>query len=510
MTKTLITQFRAARTACTPIVCVQTADPAATIKAIRELFNGDGTPFIQWDIVRGIGGLGEAGAKAVKDLRMPEGIMPDQLIDPVTALQVLMGIQGSEPDESGRMRMNGAITFFLNAHRVISQLGVSQAVWNLRDYYKSSGRMLVLVCPAMDLPTEIQQDVRVIDEPLPDEKQLGIIVRLIYKSAKLEAPDDLGDAVEAISGLAAFPAEQACAESISKAGLAIDDLWDRKRSMIEATKGLTVWRGGETFADMRGSDNAIQYFERMMAGQDPPRCVVWIDEIEKQLAGAGTDTSGVSTEMVGALLTWMGERKNIQAVLLIGPAGSGKSMLAKCTGGSHKKPTIAFDLGAMKSSLVGESGLALRQTFKVIDAVSQGYVLVIATCNSFGTLSPEMKRRFKSATFFCDLPTDEEKKAIWKLYISKYGLKSAQAKIPSDKDWTGAEIQTCCQTAYRFRISLIEASAYIVPVAKSSPDVIQRLREQADGKFISASYAGTYERKRQEEQHGARLLEVNG
>jgi hypothetical protein len=483
--RTLAEHFTALRNASTPLACIRSADPAATISCLRKSFNGDAPPLILWDIVRGIKAINKAGEEAL-------GNTPEGTEVPVNALIFCATL----PAKSN--------VFFLGAHRVIQELGVSQAIWNLRDRFKGDRRMLVLMCPSVELPVEIQQDVTVIDEPLPDEDHLDSIIQTIYRGAKLPMPADRTKAVEAVSGLAAFPAEQACAEAMRKDGIDVDDLWERKRQVIEQTRGLTVWRGRETFEDIRGCQNAIDYFSRMMNGENPPRAVIWWDECEKAMAGATTDTSGVKGELTGGLLTWMNDHENLQAVMLIGSPGCTKSMLAKCTGGTYGKPTIAFDLGAMQNSLVGESGANMRQAFKVIDAISQGYILMIATCNSFGTLSPEMKRRFKSATFFCDLPTDEEKKAIWSLYAAKYKLK--KQPLPNDRGWTGAEIKNCCETAWRFRISIKDAGQYIVPVAKSSPEVIDRLRDQAHGKFISASHAGVYQKER--EENGSRVLEM--
>jgi len=40
----------------------------------------------------------------------------------------------------------------------------------------------------------------------------------------------------------------------------------------------------------------------VLAGIEPPRVVVFIDEIEKAFAGTGTDLSGVKTEMTGTIL----------------------------------------------------------------------------------------------------------------------------------------------------------------------------------------------------------------
>ena len=111
-------------------------------------------------------------------------------------------------------------------------------------------------------------------------------------------------------------------------------------------------------------------------------------------------------------------------------------------------PTVAFDLSAMQSSLVGGSGERLRAALQVVDAISQGKSLWIATCNSITSLPPELRRRFTLGTFFFDLPSAEEREAIWKIYLAKWNL---EGERPNDEGWTGAEIRECCRKAWRFR-----------------------------------------------------------
>jgi hypothetical protein len=182
-------------------------------------------------------------------------------------------------------------------------------------------------------------------------------------------------------------------------------------------------------------------------------------------------------------------------------------MIAKATGSTFKKPTVSFDVGAMKGSLVGESNANIRMALKVITAIAQGRVLVIATCNSFGSLSPEFRRRFKDATFMFDLPTKDEGQAMWELYVAKYKIKPKLADIPDSVGWTGAEIKQCCNLAWRFHCSLTDAAAYIVPVCRSGAEQIERLREQAHGRFISASYPGVYQ-KHHEEPRSTRTISL--
>ena len=144
----------------------------------------------------------------------------------------------------------------------------------------------------------------------------------------------------------------------------------------------------------------------------------------------------------------------------------------------------------MKASLVGESGERLRAALKVVEAVGQGRALYIATCNSIGALSPELRRRFTFGTFFFDLPSADERAAIWKIYQKRFKLDAGE--LPNDTGWTGAEIKQACNLSWRLKVPVVEAAAYIVPVAKSAGDRIEKLRQQASGKFISASYPGLY------------------
>jgi len=142
-------------------------------------------------------------------------------------------------------------------------------------------------------------------------------------------------------------------------------------------------------------------------------------------------------------------------------------MIAKATGNTAGIPTIAFDLSAMKNGIIGSSGERLRGALSIIDAVSGGRSLWLATCNSIGSLPPELRRRFTLGTFFFDLPAADEREAIWQIYTSKYAV---QDERPHDENWTGAEIKECCRKAYRLRMSLRQSAEYIVPVARSAAD----------------------------------------
>ena len=469
---TILEQIAAARRVSTPLIAVISPDPAATKDQIMRITNG--APALSWDVVHGLTAINDAGEKALATLTSDPGMTRD----PVEALMLAQKL----PEES--------MLFFRQAQRFIGATDVAHAIWILRDEYKQNFRTLFLLAPELTLPSELQHDVLVLDEALPTEAQLAEIVRQQYGNAGLELPPDfvIDRAVEALSGLAAFPAEQVSAMSLTKDGLQISDLWERKHQLINATPGLSVWKGGETFEDIRGIQNVLHFMRMLAASKRRPRAVVWLDEAEKQMAGAQGDTSGVSQRLHGKLLSYM-QDSGATGLLFVGVPGSGKSLVAKATGATLAVPTIGIDLGSIMNSLVGASEGRMDAVLKVITAVSQGHALFIATVNNLALLSPELRRRFKRGTWFFDLPTREERSAIWTLYKQKLNL---NYPVPQDENWTGSEIATCCELAADLECTLIEAAEFVVPVAVSAQDQIDRLRREASGRFLSATYPGVY------------------
>ena len=323
--------FHAARCVSTPLVAVRTADPASTTHFVIEaLKQGRELPsLLGWDVMRGLYAISrESGDELGRVL----GDREAATVGPADALLLAQ-----------QLREDGLL-LYANAHRFWNEPGVMQGIWNLRDPFKATGRMLVLLAvPGATLPAELGQDVLILDEPLPSTDHLERIVRETFKAAELAEPERcvIGKAVDALIGLAAFPAEQALAMSLVKRELDTEDLWERKRQVIEQTPGLSVWRGGETFDDIGGVENVKSFLRAVLAGVDPPRVIVFIDEIEKAFAGTGTDLSGVKTEMTGTILTYMQDRE-ADGCVFIGPPGGAKSATAKATGGTAGIPTNRF------------------------------------------------------------------------------------------------------------------------------------------------------------------------
>ena len=117
--------------------------------------------------------------------------------------------------------------------------------------------------------------------------------------------------------------------------------------------------------------------------------ILWIDEIEKGLSGVGSSgktDSGVTSRMFGTILTWLQEK--------------------------------------------------------------EVPVYVIATANNISSLPPEFLRKGRfDEIFFVDLPSEEERKEIFKIQIEKRKRKAEEFdidKLASLSDgYTGAEIEEC-------------------------------------------------------------------
>lgn len=472
----ILEQFKAARRVSVPLIAIKTPDMASTIRTVGETLNGK-APVVCWDVIGGLRALNDKGQTALADA-LPDG-GPGDVANPAEAMRVALAFP------------EGTVLFLMNAQRHLDNAATAQAAWNLRDPFKSNRRTLVMLAPDIILPPELARDVLILDEPYPTPDELANIIIEAHEAAQLPNPKDsvTSKAVDAVAGLAAFPAEQSVAMSLTKAGMDLEGLWERKRSLIEQTPGLSVWRGGETFADVAGLANIKTFLSRLIGGKDPFRAVAFLDELEK-MAGGGESSHETTQAQQEAFLSWMQNTRAL-GIILTGVAGAGKSLTAKAAGGQAGVPVVMMSLSALRGSLVGQTEQNTRTAFKAIDAIAQGRVLLIATCNRMGALTPEIRSRFRLGIFFYDFPDETEAAALWKMFRAKFKVPEKDAQ-PEAKNWVGREIESCCELSYLLGIPLKEAAGYIVPVAQSAAAEVEAVRAFASGRFIGASKPGVY------------------
>jgi hypothetical protein len=399
---------------------------------------------------------------------------------------------------------------------------VVQLLMDMRDLLKVNQSCIYLLGITFNIPPELKEHIIVLNAPMPTKETYVSKIEEVTAKLKETTPGsdfDLTDEkreqyVSILRGTSEFAAEQMLYLATDETGIDGDMLRERAIQTINSTKGLSVYKGdGRGFDAIGGLDGIKDYTRSLLAGRLDLRCIVYADEVEKTLSGAtGGDTSGVSGNFLGK---WLSEIQDTNALgmLCTGIPGCAKSEFAKRLGEEANSLTINFDLGGMKDSLVGNSEANLSRALRTIREIggTDGGILYIATSNRIAHLPPEFRRRFNLGTFFFTFPDADEQTAIAEIYIDKFGLTPEQ----DDREafamvgWTGAEIESCCKLAYLRNCKLSEAAEFIVPVKETAKEEIEKLIDQANGRFLDASAGGVFVKPMRSAQSKSRKSTFN-
>lgn len=482
-----------------PFVAVETPDPESFIRKSLSAFKADRTDkgrpefaILQWTVTGGVVGLNDGGAQAALQINENEGEAgkPEETTaNPVNALARVL-----EKMPAGGILFFHYGNFWLESTDSMQKLVAIQAIHNLRDKFKSTQRMFVLLCSDVDLPVELAADFAHVRVKLPTKEALTDVIRSQQKAAQLPELDEqtLDHGSGALLGLSEFAAEQIAAKCVAKIGFNIAEAWASKIEDINHVAGLRAERGaGGTFENLKGIDSAVSFAGDVLNGEESPLVVGVMDELEKQLGGVGGDTSGTSQDQMAQLLSRMQEA-GWTGCVFHGVGGGGKTELARQMGLQAGLFTWV-DMGQMKGKYVGESERKFRVAMDKLEAVGGSRVFLIGTCNGVSTIPDPLFRRLSAGVYHFDFPSKEAQLAMWKHYMKKNGLEDQP--LPEHKDWTGAEIQNCCIWARRFRKSVKEAALRITPICKIMGERINKMRATASGRFLSASEPGLYRSK---------------
>lgn len=492
--------FKEIRRASVPLVLWESFDPAATVAECRKTLKAKaGQPtasLLAWDYVSGLVGLNDAGTAAIAALQIDDM----NLVPVLKALQKLPEIDGK------------ACVFFHQIHRYFEEQGVLQGIWLLRDKFKAKTCTAVMFWNGGKLPSELCHDVIEVKEVAPSPEMIIDRMEEITKPFATAAgpfPYEKEKAADGLKGLLSmFDVEQTFCLNLSKDGVNVKGLWERKIARLKGSTGAEITIDNPTFADLSGCANVKSELQGFIDGQQRPGVVLFMDEVEKMFGGAGTDLSGTTTNMLGQFLTWTQDRR-VRGFLLAGIPGAGKSWTGACAAGQAGVPFFKLNINEAKGSLVGQSEQQMKQALAAVDAISGGNVLLIASCNWVDQLTPDIMARFTMGTYFYDFPSEEERRALLAQYFDKY-------KIPSDgetealqvtKGWVGREIENACFKAWQYKRTFGQVAKNIAPSCVSQKDKLEALRLKCSGRFLSASSPGMFQYQASDKVTGKATLD---
>src|SRR5437867_8618860 len=404
-----------------------------------------------------------------------------------------------------------------NNHAVIRKL--KEIALQLKNSFKT----ILLVSPVLEIPTDLEKEITVLNFPLPSREDLSALLDKIiedvsgFKQVKIDL-DEAGRErlLQAALGLTLGEAENVFAKIIVKderlSGDDVNEVFAEKQQIIRKSGLLEYYASSESFAHVGGLSVLKDWLNK--------RAVAFTKEAR---------AFGLPAP---------------KGILMLGVQGCGKSLCAKAVSCLWQLPLLRFDMGRMFGSLVGSSEENVRRAISVAESVapailwvdeidkafagSQGSgatdggttarvfgtfltwlseksapVFVVATANDISQLPPELLRKGRlDEIFFVDLPTHPERVEVFRIHLSKRGRPAAgfdlEALAEASKDFSGAEIEEAINSALydafyaKQEITtehVLAGLAQAVPLARTMDEQISRLRSWAEGRARIASLA---------------------
>lgn len=471
-----------------PALALETVEEARVLAALLDWQPGQPPAPRPVYSIAAAGGLRDERPKTDR-----EGKTIDPCIDPTCSYGKAFALASQMPT---------SVLIVYDWHHVCRSASQYRPLLQVLGQAKARGTIFVFVAPRWDLPEELRHEMRVLNIPLPTAAELAPALEIATEGAGVELPPERAtELCNAARGLTHAEAEA----SFSFAALNIKGREQFSARVVESEKMRLVRSAAMSV------ENAAD-----------PASLAGLDNLKEYITG----------EVIPSLT--LAPSLRVKGVLLVGVPGTGKSLAARVMAALLHRPLIRFSLDAVMAGIVGESERNMREALDTADAIAPcllfvdeiekgfgGYnsarsdggatlkvmsrfltwsqdhtsdVVVVATCNDFAKLPPEMTRagRFDER-FFVDLPPKHERIAIATVHLAAHQCNAALADHIADltHDWTGAEIEQLVKSAARrtrqdvTQDALTARAADIVPISRST--AIQELREWAKHNFRLAN-----------------------
>lgn len=380
---------------------------------------------------------------------------------------------------------------------------------------KTKGHTVAVLGCRLKLPPELEREFIVVDFTLPGAEELGEVLSGILKSTgkKRPAAESTAALLDAARGLTTTEAEDAFALSVVETGELNPVVVAREKAQAVKKNGLLeLIETAESLDSIGGLDRLKEWLLKRREAFSP-RAKEYGLPVPK-------------------------------GVLMLGIPGCGKSLTAKATASVFGVPLLRLDAGRIFAGLVGQSESNLRSVIQTaeaiapcvlwIDELEKGFagskssgstdggtssrvfgsfiswmqekrspVFIVATANDVSQLPPELLRKGRwDELFFVDLPTREEREAIWQIQIGKFQRDAQGFDVPqlakATESFTGSEIeQVFIEALYRAfeqeeeptDLTIGAALVDFVPLSKLMGESMTALRTWAKGRTRPATTA---------------------
>jgi hypothetical protein len=420
-------------------------------------------------------------------------------------------------------QVDPAIFVFKDFHPFLAKShgAVIRRLKEIAHHLKNSHKTIVIVSPVLEIPTELEKEVTLVNFPLPDRDELGALLDSIIQDvgALENVSVDLDGGgeerlLQAALGLTLGEAENVFARIIVKheslTGDHVNEVFAEKQQVIRKS-GLLEYCSPEEDFNQVGGLGALK-------GWLLKRAVAFTDQARD---------FGLPAP---------------KGILLIGVQGCGKSLCAKAVASLWQLPLLRFDMGRMFGSYVGSSEENVRKAIAVaesvaptilwIDEIDKAFagtrgsgssdggttarvfgtlltwlsektspVFVVATANDISHLPPELLRKGRlDEIFFVDLPGEPEREDILKIHLTKRGRDpeafDTAALAAACEEFSGAEIEEAIVSGLYDAFSegvdlgtehVHGALRQTIPLARTMAEQMRALREWTDGRARPAS-----------------------
>ena len=512
-----------------PLICIETHEEPRVLQIIAETAGPENLDrsLLYWSVTRGLldltPNLEEIASGEMKVLEgqqvlvqknrdgIYEIILTDPVPGPADPYKVLEDIERYPED---------GLFLLADYHQFLREQNPDPStVRKVRDLFsslKGTRKTAILICPRLPLPGDLEKEVTFLNLPLPNRDELGAT---------------LDQAVQGIREIADAGDERArnALETIEP------QLADRDK-LVEAGAGLTngEWENviAKCFVSRRLETSLINQEKRQIIKKGG---LLEFFETPESMASVG-GLANLKEWVRKARLRFTPKAKAFgltppRGILLVGPPGTGKSLVAKVASHELQIPALRLDMSMIASKYYGETSNNIRKALDMADAVapvefwldevekmfasgqggsggheetmrSLGAILThfeestqpvfrIATCNQIQNLPPEFMARFEKV-FFVDLPSAAERQEIFAIHLRQVGRDPAgfdlAALAAATERFVGREIrnlvQEALQTAFYEGVEvttghLITESAKVTPIFSQKEDEINALREWA-------------------------------